>query len=95
MPILEHALLPVIAGREGEFEAAFAEARGIVASMPGFRSLRFERGIETPNHYLLLIEWDTLDDHEVGFRCSPEYQQWKALLHHFYDPFPTVTHFGR
>ena len=94
MPILEHALLPVIPGREGAFEAAFAEARGIVASMPGFRSLRLERGIETPNHYLLLIEWDTLDDHEVGFRGSPQYQQWKALLHHFYDPFPVVTHFG-
>ena len=91
--ILEHALLPVIPGQEAAFEAAFAEARPIIASMPGFISLRLERGIENPSTYLLLVEWQTVEDHQVGFRQSAEYEQWRALLHHFYDPFPVVEHF--
>lgn len=91
--ITEHALLPVSPGREAEFETAFAEARGIIAAMPGFRSLALSRSIESPSSYLLLVEWDTLEDHTVGFRTSPEYQRWRALLHHFYDPFPVVEHF--
>jgi hypothetical protein len=39
------------------------------------------------------VQWATLTDHEIGFRQSAEYQQWKKLLHHFYDPFPTVEHY--
>lgn len=92
--VTEHVVLPVIPGREVEFEAAFAEAKAIVAASPGFRGLSLSRGIETPNHYLMLIEWDSLDDHEVGFRGSAAYDQWRALLHHFYEPFPEVTHFA-
>jgi len=91
--ILEHALLPVRTGEEARFEAAFAEARPIIASMPGFISLRLERGIESPSTYLLLVEWQTVEHHEVGFRQSAEYQQWRALLHEFYEPFPVVEHF--
>jgi len=91
--ILEHALLPVRAGEEEAFEAAFAEARPIIASMPGFISLRLERGIERPSTYLLLVEWQSVEHHEVGFRQSAEYQQWRALLHHFYEPLPVVEHF--
>ncbi|TLG15752.1 antibiotic biosynthesis monooxygenase [Nocardia cyriacigeorgica] len=91
--VIEHALLNVIAGREADFETAFAHAREIIAAMPGFRGLRLSRSIESPSTYLLLVEWDRLEDHTVGFRQSPDYQRWKALLHHFYDPFPTVEHF--
>ena len=91
--ILEHALLPVRAGEEEAFEAAFAEARPIIASMPGFISLRLHRGVESSSTYLLLVEWETVEHHEVGFRQSPQYQQWRALLHHFYEPFPVVEHF--
>src|SRR4051812_27384825 len=91
--ILEHAALDVIAGQEDAFEAAFAEAKLLISSMPGFVSLRLERGIERPSAYLLLVEWDTLEAHTEGFRGSAEYQQWRALLHHFYDPFPTVEHY--
>ena len=91
--ILEHALLPVKAGQEAAFEAAFAEARPIIASMPGFISLRLNRGVESSSSYLLLVEWETVEHHEVGFRQSPQYQQWRALLHHFYEPFPVVEHF--
>jgi heme-degrading monooxygenase HmoA len=91
--IIEHALLPVRPERAADFEAAFAAARPIIASMPGFRSLSLSRGVESPGSYLLRVEWDRLDDHVVGFRGSPEYQRWKDLLHHFYDPFPMVEHF--
>ena len=91
--ILEHALLAVIPGREAEFEQAFAEARQIIAAMPGFGGLTLSRCIERPNTYLLLVQWERLEDHTEGFRGSPEYQRWRALLHHFYDPFPTVEHY--
>ena len=93
--ILEHALLSVRPGREPEFEAAFAEARAIISSMPGFQGLTLCRCLERDSSYLLLVEWDRLEDHTEGFRQSPEYQEWRALLHHFYDPFPVVEHYGR
>ena len=80
-------------GREAAFEDAFTQASAIIGSMPGFRSLRLERCIEDPSTYLLLAEWDRLEDHVDCFRRSPEYERWRALLHHFYDQFPTVTHF--
>lgn len=80
-------------GLEAEFESAFAEARPIIASMPGFLSLQLLRGIESASTYLLLVEWETVEHHEVGFRQSPEYQQWRALLHRFYEPFPVVEHY--
>ncbi|HKU02963.1 MAG TPA: antibiotic biosynthesis monooxygenase [Arthrobacter sp.] len=91
--ITEHALLPVIPGQEEDFEAAFSQARHIIASMPGFMSLSLSRSVESPNTYLLLVEWESLEDHTVGFRGSPEYQQWRSLLHRFYEPFPVVEHF--
>jgi len=92
--ILEHVLLPVRADRSAEFEKAFAEARLLVEASAGFRGLSLTRGIEHPETYLLLIEWDSLDAHETGFRGSLAYERWSELLHGFYDPFPTVTHFG-
>jgi heme-degrading monooxygenase HmoA len=93
--ILEHAVLDVISGEESAFEYAFAEAMPIIASMPGFRSLRLERCLEQPSRFLFLVEWEHLEDHTEGFRGSPEYEQWRALLHHFYDPFPLVQHYER
>jgi heme-degrading monooxygenase HmoA len=92
--VTEQAVLDVKAGQEAAFEAAFGTARQIIASMQGFESLRLLRCLERPNRYLLLVEWATLEDHTVGFRGSAEYQEWKRLLHHFYDPFPTVEHFS-
>ncbi|HEU4808151.1 MAG TPA: antibiotic biosynthesis monooxygenase [Homoserinimonas sp.] len=91
--ITEHALLPVKPGLEAEFEEAFASARRLIASMPGFRSLTLSRGIESPSSYLLLVTWESVEAHEVGFRGSAEYQEWKRMLHHFYDPFPVVEHY--
>ncbi len=92
--ITEHAILEVLPGREAEFEAAFATAKSIIAASPGFISLRLLRCIETASRYLLLVEWETLEDHTEGFRTSAGYEEWKALLHRFYDPFPTVEHYS-
>lgn len=91
--ILEVANLDVKPGLESEFEQAFAEAQGIIASMQGYISHELRRCLEREGRYLLLVKWETLEDHTEGFRGSEEYQQWRALLHHFYDPFPTVEHF--
>ena len=85
--ILEVAILNVRVGFEREFEAAFAEASPIIASMPGYVSHQLQRCLETSNRYVLLVNWTALEAHTVGFRGSPEYQRWKELLHHFYDPF--------
>lgn len=91
--ILEVAMLDVIPGREAEFEAAFRKAAPIISSMKGYVSHDLQRCLERGNRYVLLVRWQKLEDHTVGFRGSPQYQEWKALLHHFYDPFPTVEHF--
>lgn len=91
--ILEHAPLEVIAGQEAAFETAFNEAVEIISAMNGFRWLRLERCVEQRNKYLLLVGWDRLEDHTEGFRGSRDYERWRALLHHFYEPFPTVEHY--
>ena len=91
--ILEVAILDVIPGREMEFESAFKQAQAIISSMHGYRSHELRRCIETTARYILLVHWDKLEDHTMGFRGSPEYKEWKRLLHHFYDPFPMVEHY--
>ncbi len=91
--ILEQAVLDVKPGREEAFELAFAEAKASVAAAPGFRSLELQRSLETPSRYLLLVSWERLEDHTEGFRGSAGYEEWRRLLHGFYDPFPTVEHF--
>jgi heme-degrading monooxygenase HmoA len=91
--VLEVAMLNVIPGQESEFELAFKQASKIISSMKGFVHLQLQRCLERPNGYVLMVNWETLEDHTVGFRQSSEYQEWRALLHHFYDPFPTVEHF--
>ncbi len=91
--IVEHALLSIKPGQEAAFETAFNRAGPLIAAMPGFGRLTLARCIETPGSYLLLVEWGRLEDHTDGFRGSPQYEEWRSLLHHFYDPFPTVLHF--
>ncbi len=92
--ILEVAPLSIRAGMEAQFEAAFREAQAIIAAMPGYVSHELRRCLERPGEYLLLVRWQTLAAHEIGFRRSPQYQEWKRLLHHFYDPFPVVSHYS-
>ena len=91
--ILEVAQLDVIAGQEAAFEAAFEQAQAIIASMRGYLSHELQRCVEHSSRYVLLVRWQTLEDHTIGFRQSPQYRQWRKLLHHFYDPFPAVLHY--
>lgn len=91
--ILEVALLDVLPDKTDGFEMAFAEASEIISAAPGYLSHELQRCIETPERYVLLVRWETLEDHTGGFRGSDGYQEWKRLLHHFYEPFPTVRHF--
>jgi heme-degrading monooxygenase HmoA len=91
--ILEVAPLSVRAGAEAEFEAAFRTAQAIISAMPGYVSHALQRCVERPSEYILLVRWETLEAHEIGFRRSPQYAEWRRLLHHFYDPFPTVSHY--
>jgi heme-degrading monooxygenase HmoA len=91
--VLEVAILDVKPGQTDEFEAAFKEAQAIIIGMKGYQSHQLQRCLENTNRYILLVNWDTLEDHTVGFRGSEQYQKWRSLLHHFYDPFPTVEHY--
>jgi len=91
--ILEIAMLDVRPGQEEDFERSFKKAQSIISSIPGYINHQLQRCIETPNRYALLVNWEKLEDHTIGFRQSAMYQDWKTLLHHFYDPFPTVEHF--
>lgn len=91
--ILEVAVLNVRQGQSGAFEEAFRKAQKIIAAIPGYVSHELQRCIEDNDKYLLLVRWRRLEDHTIGFRQSAQYQEWKRLLHHFYDPFPSVEHF--
>lgn len=91
--ILEIAQLQVRPGQGAEFEAAFAIAQRIISAMHGYLGHELQRCLERADHYMLLVRWQTVEHHEVGFRKSAEYQEWRRLLHHFYDPFPTVLHY--
>lgn len=93
--ILEVAILDVKPGLAAEFETAFESASDLIATLPGYISHELQRCLETENRYLLLVRWETLAAHTVGFRQSPQYREWSALLHHFYEPFPVVEHYER
>ena len=93
--ILEAVMLHVKEGMEGDYEEAFREASDVISSMKGYISHELQRCMEVERKYLLLVRWETLEDHTIGFRQSNEYQQWKKKLHNFYDPFPTVEHFEK
>lgn len=91
--ILEVAILNVIPDKTAEFEVVFESAQEIIRSMHGYLGHQLQQNLEVPNRYLLLVKWENLEDHIVGFRNAPDYQVWKKLLHHFYSPFPDVMHF--
>ena len=93
--ILEIAQLEVLSGQAESFEANFQKAQSLVAAMPGYMGHELQRCLERPGHYMLLIRWESVEHHEQGFRGSAQYQEWRKLLHHFYDPFPMVLHYER
>jgi heme-degrading monooxygenase HmoA len=92
--VLEVAVLNVIPEKTAEFELAFEKAQEIISGMKGWKSHELQRCLEVPNRYILLVQWENLEDHTVGFRKSSEYLIWKNLLHHFYSPFPEVDHYA-
>lgn len=92
--ILESAVLMLRPGEEEAFEKAMREASPLIQATPGFLGMEVRRCIETPNQYLLLVRWARLEDHTEGFRGSARYQDWRAKLHSFYEPFPTVEHYA-
>ena len=93
--ILEAAILNVKIGQENAFEIAMKDAQSIIAASRGFQRIEVRACIEQPGRYLLLVWWERLEDHTEGFRGSARYQDWKARLHHFYEPFPTVEHYAQ
>ncbi len=90
---MEVAILDVKPDQTQDFETAFLQAQTIISSMKGYVSHQLQKCLEKPNRYILLVNWDTLEDHTQGFRGSDAYQEWRRLLHHFYDPFPDVEHY--
>lgn len=91
--ILEVAVLNIKPGLTKAFEESFKKASKIISSMKGYIKHELQACIENDHQYILLVHWETLEAHTVGFRQSEPYQEWKALLHHYYDPFPTVEHY--
>ncbi len=91
--ILEVAILDVKAGLEHDFLTAFEKAQTIIAKMTGYISHQLKRCLENSSRFILLVQWQNLEDHTEGFRKSEEYKEWKSLLHHVYDPFPAVEHY--
>ena len=93
--ILEVAILDVKPGQEASFERDFAIASKMISAAEGHLSHELLRCVEAKSRYILLARWDTMEAHTEGFRKSPQYLEWKRLLHHYYDPFPTVEHFTK
>jgi len=92
--ILEVAILNVIPGLEDDFIKAFSKAQNIISKTAGYISHQLKRCVENASRFILLVEWEKLTDHTEGFRGSNEYQEWKRMLHHFYEPFPVVEHYA-
>jgi heme-degrading monooxygenase HmoA len=91
--VLEVALIDVQAGHEDDFVAAFAEAREILTTTPGCRSVRMTHGVETPTRFVLLVEWKSVDAHLDNFRATERFAQWRALISPHFDGAPRVEHF--
>ncbi len=92
--ILEFADIRIAPGQQAAFDAAIQRAVADVASQAkGFRGFKINRGVENPERYILMIYWDTLEDHTVGFRGGPLFAQWRAIVGPFFAAPPVVEHF--
>jgi len=90
--IFEMARIRVTPGEEAAFEAAVAAARPLFQNAKGCSGMELHRIVETPGDYLLLVRWNTLEDHTVGFRGSPDFQRWRQLAGPFFAAAPEVLH---
>jgi heme-degrading monooxygenase HmoA len=93
--ILEHAVLNIKRGQSAAFEAALAKAKYLIEETPGFQKMEVRPCVETKDRYLLLVWWSSVEAHTHGFRQSDRYGPWREALHGFYEPFPTVQHYGK
>ncbi|MGI5452176.1 antibiotic biosynthesis monooxygenase family protein [Streptomyces sp. CA-249302] len=91
--VVEHAELTVAAGREAEFQEVFGKAREVLAEADGFRWAELLRCEERPRTFLLLVGWESVEAHMVGFRESERFGRWRALVGPFFAEPPAVTHF--
>ena len=92
--ILEVADIRIAPGRQAEFErAAHHGIQTVIAESKGFRGYQVRHSIESPERYLLLLEWDTLEDHTVGFRGSAAFAQWRNIVADFFVQLPFTEHF--
>lgn len=91
--ILELAILNVKEGKQLAFESDFRTASHYISAIDGYIKHELKKCIEIENQYVLLVEWSSVEAHEVGFRKSLQYLKWKELLHDYYDPFPQVLHY--
>lgn len=92
--IVEHAVLNIRKDQSRDFETALKLARSLIEATEGFHRMEVRPCIETKDRYLLLVWWSSVEAHTQGFRGSPRYEEWRAALHHFFEPFPTVQHYG-
>jgi heme-degrading monooxygenase HmoA len=90
--IIETALMSIVPGRQDEFLAALERAKGVLAQAHGWRDIHVHRGIERPSAFLVVIGWDTLEDHTVGFRGGELFTRWRALIGPFFAEPPVVEH---
>lgn len=94
--ILEFADIRITAGRNADFEAAIRHGvDSVVSRAPGFKGYTVHHSIESPDRYVLQIEWDTLEHHTVGFRGSPLFAEWRAIVGPFFTAPPAVEHLER
>jgi heme-degrading monooxygenase HmoA len=91
--IVEVARITVMTGKSAEFEAAITKAVSVFRQAKGCLGLHLQRCIEQPDDYEVIIRWETLQDHTVGFRESPLFQDWRALVGPYFAVPPSVSHF--
>jgi heme-degrading monooxygenase HmoA len=91
--ILEAAVLQVREGAEAAFEEAMVKAAPVIAGSLGYIAHELQRCIETKGRYLLLVRWETLEAHTVGFRQSSAFVEWRTLIGPFFEAPPTVEHY--
>jgi len=92
--ILEIADIRVIPGTQAAFEAAIAKGiKEIIANAKGFMGYKINKGIKLPERYVLMIFWQTLENHTVDFRQSAAFAEWRALVGPYFAGLPVVEHF--
>jgi heme-degrading monooxygenase HmoA len=92
--VLEVADIRVQAGTADQFVAAFREVRSVLAGTPGCRSVRMTHGIESPERFVLLVEWESIEAHEQNFRATDRFNTWRAAIGPFFEAAPVVEHFA-